>query len=88
MGATRFGSSPGEREATWANETLPLTVRRELLARELRKLGFERAGADAGAPVDATPQQQQPQQQQQQQQPQPQREEQGPRGADATPHAE
>lgn len=39
---------------SWASESLPMSVRKELLERELRKLGFRRAesernGAEAGA---------------------------------------
>lgn len=50
MSATRSGADPGEREGgSWASETLPLSVRKELLERELKKLGFRKAGAQ-GAP--------------------------------------
>lgn len=34
---------------SWATETLPLSVRKELLERELKRLGFRRAQARRGA---------------------------------------
>jgi hypothetical protein len=44
MSATRSG--PDERDAgSWASESLPLSVRKELLERELKKLGFRKAAA-------------------------------------------
>ncbi len=49
MGSTTFGGGGKAPPASWANETLPLTLRRELLARELEKLGFARAGAQEGS---------------------------------------
>ena len=56
-------NAPDEREgASWATETLPMSVRRELLERELNKLGFRKAGQGAGAhPGGSVQQQQQPQ---------------------------
>lgn len=42
---------------TWTSETLPLSVRKELLERELRKLGFRKGGSHEGGSA----QQQQPQ---------------------------
>ena len=62
MSATRFDEGSDGSEPSWGNETLPLTVRKELLARELRKLGFGGAGAGAGTPGGGSPQQQQQQQ--------------------------
>jgi hypothetical protein len=67
MGAPDNCSGPDDGEASWASESLPLSVRRELLQRELDKLGFHKAAADA--PRASLPMKQQ---QQQQQQPQPQ----------------
>ena len=43
---------------SWATETLPLSVRKELLERELKKLGFRKAGSHEGGGAQ---QQQQPQ---------------------------
>jgi hypothetical protein len=43
-------------DGTWTSETLPMSLRRELLERELAKLGFRKAGQ--GGSVQ---QQQQPQ---------------------------
>lgn len=73
MGATRFGPGAGKRDTSWADETLPLTVRRELLARELEKLGFGRARADVGDAGTGRQQQQQQQPQAQAQAPVPER---------------
>ena len=41
------GNGPGDHDdaGSWASETLPLSVRRELLERELSRLGFRKAGA-------------------------------------------
>ena len=62
MSGTRSGGGPDDRDGSWANETLPLSVRRELLERELKKLGFRKAGAEASShPSGSTQQQQQPQ---------------------------
>lgn len=48
---------------SWTCETLPLSVRKELLERELKKLGFRKAGSQAGGAHDggSAQQQQQPQ---------------------------
>lgn len=43
---------------SWTSETLPLSVRKELLERELKKLGFRKAGSHEGGSAQ---QQQQPQ---------------------------
>ena len=43
-------------DGTWTSETLPMSLRRELLERELAKLGFRKAGQGG-----AMQQQQQPQ---------------------------
>jgi hypothetical protein len=49
MSGTRSGSGPDDRKTvTWANETVPLAVRKEMLARELNKLGLRRATAQGG----------------------------------------
>lgn len=34
---------------SWATETLPLSLRKEMLERELRKLGFRKADAKSAA---------------------------------------
>jgi hypothetical protein len=45
MTGTRSGNAPDDRETgSWATETLPLAVRKEMLERELHKLGFRKAG--------------------------------------------
>lgn len=53
MSNTASGSPPEDRErGSWASENLPVSLRRELLERELTKLGFRKAGeasANAGA---------------------------------------
>jgi hypothetical protein len=59
MSSSSFRTGPGEHEASWANETLPLSVRKELLERELKKLGFRRAEGARG--TGSAQQQQQPQ---------------------------
>jgi hypothetical protein len=61
MSGDRTGSGAGNRgDDSWASETLPLSVRKELLERELNKLGLRRAGASvSGAMHQGTAQQQQ-----------------------------
>ena len=59
MNDTRSGSGLHDDAGTWTSETLPLHVRKELLERELSKLGFRKAGGHDGA--SAQQQQQQPQ---------------------------
>ena len=60
MSATRSESGPVDAEAgTWATESLPMSVRKELLERELSKLGFRRAAAQGGASSHEGTQQQQ-----------------------------
>ena len=39
------GKGPDDRDDTWTSETLPMSLRRELLERELDKLGFRKAEA-------------------------------------------
>ena len=59
MNEKRTGGTSGDGDTgTWTSETLPLHVRRELLERELRKLGFRKAGHHDGGSAQ---QQQQPQ---------------------------
>jgi hypothetical protein len=49
MSATGSRSGPDDNDAgSWATETLPMSVRKELLERELNKLGFRKAAAQAG----------------------------------------
>ena len=63
MSSKAGGSSDDREMGSWANETLPLSIRRELLERELKKLGFRRSGAEGSASSRASvsQQQQQPQ---------------------------
>jgi hypothetical protein len=50
MSATRSGGVPGDADAgSWATESLPMSLRKELLERELSKLGFRKAAAQGGA---------------------------------------
>jgi hypothetical protein len=57
----RSGSSePDDEGPTWAAESLPMSVRKELLERELKRMGFRKMESRGGSM----------QQQQQQQQPQ------------------
>jgi hypothetical protein len=62
MSGTRSGGGPDEGDAgSWANETLPMSVRKDLLERELKKLGFRKGGTDsASSSKGVTQQQQQP----------------------------
>ena len=51
MSSTRSGGAPDESETgLWTTETLPLSLRRELLERELNKLGFRKAAQSCGSP--------------------------------------
>jgi hypothetical protein len=50
MSATSSESADETDAGTWATESLPMTVRKELLERELSKLGFRKAAAQAGSP--------------------------------------
>jgi hypothetical protein len=59
MSSTPPGSGPDDEGPSWAAESLPMSVRKELLERELRKLGFRRAEAQGSAMT--LQQQQQPQ---------------------------
>ena len=60
---TGCGSDPDARDTdSWTSETLPMSVRRELLERELKELGLNKAAARGGAsPQPGVQQQQQPQ---------------------------
>lgn len=50
MSATKSGDGADDGDAaTWASETLPIAVRRELLERELKELGFRKAQAQGGS---------------------------------------
>jgi hypothetical protein len=56
MSAKSSGEGPDDVPAgSWANETLPMSVRKELLERELRKLGFRRRAGPAGAQQQQQP---------------------------------
>lgn len=58
MSSNRSGGVPDDRDTgSWATESLPLSVRKEMLERELRKLGFRKA--DGGAAAHGSVQQQQ-----------------------------
>jgi hypothetical protein len=60
MSSTRSGGAPDERDTgQWTTETLPLSVRKELLERELSQLGFRKADQDGSARAGASVQQQQ-----------------------------
>lgn len=61
MSSTRSVDGPEERDSTWTNETLPLSLRRELLERELKKLGFHKAGEGGSARAGGSSSSQQPQ---------------------------
>ena len=63
MSSTRSGGAPDESDTgLWTTETLPLALRKELLERELNKLGFRKAGQGASARAGASAQQQPSQQ--------------------------
>ncbi len=49
MNDGRSGSGPHAADGSWATEALPLSVRKELLERELRRLGFRKAPPAASA---------------------------------------
>ena len=62
MNGSRSGKGPDDRDpGSWATETLPLSVRKELLERELNKLGFRKVGHGAPGREGAVAQQQQQQ---------------------------
>lgn len=53
MSATRSGRGPDDADAgSWATESLPMSVRKELLERELSKLGFRKAAQGGAAAHD------------------------------------
>lgn len=57
MSAKRSGDGPDTAPSeSWANETLPMSVRKELLERELTKLGFRRRAGQASAQQQQQPQ--------------------------------
>ena len=64
MSTNRSGGGPDDGEmGSWASEALPRSIRKELLERELAKLGFRKRGTPGGAahPGGTAQQQQQPQ---------------------------
>lgn len=63
MTGTRSGSGPDDPADSWTTETLPLSVRKDLLERELSRLGFRKSGLASRAPHEggSAQQQQQPQ---------------------------
>lgn len=56
MTSSSLPGGPVEHEPSWASETLPLSVRKELLERELSKLGYRKEGT---LPLVSVQQQQQ-----------------------------
>jgi len=55
MSSKRSGSAPDERDkGYWTTETLPLSVRKQLLERELKQLGFRKAGQGGRASEGGT----------------------------------
>jgi hypothetical protein len=53
MNADSSSSGSDDRDAaSWAEETLPLAVRRQLLERQLQELGFRKAGGHGTARHD------------------------------------
>lgn len=62
MTVNRNSGVGDEEGGSWASETLPLSIRKELLERELKKLGFRKEGSRASASAGSLQQQQQPQQ--------------------------
>ena len=55
------GARPVDSDDTWTSETLPMSVRRELLERELSNLGFRKSEAGSARAGGSVQQQQQPQ---------------------------
>jgi hypothetical protein len=55
MSSTRSGDAPdGHATDSWTTETLPMSVRKDLLERELKKLGFRKSGGPGShSPSDA-----------------------------------
>lgn len=54
MSTTRSDPGAGDvATGSWASESLPLSVRKELLERELRTLGIRKAQAQRGAAAEA-----------------------------------
>lgn len=49
MSSTKGGSGPNDEGPSWAAESLPMSVRKELLERELRKLGFRKLESPGGS---------------------------------------
>jgi hypothetical protein len=45
MDETNAGNAPEEEARHWTMETLPMSVRKELLERELKKLGLRKSGS-------------------------------------------
>lgn len=63
MSSTRSEDGPDSRDSgSWTTETLPFAVRRELLERELKKLGFRKTATQGqgGAPQGGAAQPQRP----------------------------
>jgi hypothetical protein len=53
MSATRSGGAPDHADmGSWATESLPMSVRKELLERELSKLGIRKEAAQGSSTTD------------------------------------
>lgn len=52
----RSSDRANDDDGTWTSETLPMSLRRELLERELAKLGFRKAGQGGSAQQQQQPQ--------------------------------
>jgi hypothetical protein len=53
---TASSSDRATDDGTWTSETLPMSLRRELLERELTKLGFRKAGQGGNVQQQQQPQ--------------------------------
>lgn len=61
MNDKRSGCAPEDGDSgSWTTETLPMSVRRELLERELKRLGFRRGSHATSSNESGGQQQQQP----------------------------
>jgi hypothetical protein len=53
MSDNNSGARPDDRDgASWATESLPMSVRKEMLERELSQLGFRKAAAHSSGSAD------------------------------------
>ena len=58
MSSTHNGNGRNDDGPTWAAESLPMSVRKELLERELRKLGFRKQESHGTGQQQQQPQRQ------------------------------